>query len=175
MKSRPKADKKPHRGGAIRAGKPRESLAYREECAEVFRLRVAGASYRDIARQLGISASTALNRYRAVLDHALPSADTIREARSRQLAEVQLVRERLMRLVFVESDVRAAATLERLWRHELALLGVTADSFSPEPPSVTASGEVVTAVAEALLAVQLEILDSSVVDVVSEEKAPPPP
>lgn len=155
---------KNRRGSGVRDGKAKPTLAFVEDCARVFSLRAAGATFRSIATQLDISPATAHRRYQAVLDHARPDAETIEQVRARQLEEVRVAREKMMQNVIMKADPRSARTLEGLWRHELALLGARAEDFEPPRPAADASSGLAEAVAEQILAAQLAALGAGETD-----------
>lgn len=149
------------RAVGVRDKKAAPTLAFIEDCTKVFKLRAVGMSFREIGRQLDIAPATAHRRYYAVLEQARPDPETIQEVRCRQLAEVTIVREQMLRNVVKDSDVKAAGVLDQLWRHELALLGVRPDDFTAPAAGrdVDASTALKDAVSQQILAAQLAALN----------------
>lgn len=97
---------------------------------KAFKLYSSGASYRDIAAQLNIPSHTTPRTWvRAILKRAGPHPD-IQEYLSRQMAEMQIAREQVMRvLVSGGTDdvnvVQATAALLKLHESEREVIGWT--------------------------------------------------
>lgn len=90
---------------------------------EALKLWLGGASYVSIGEIQGVADTTAKGRVEAALDDMRPHADYA-AYQARQMAEMEQVRQRLMRLVLSGEDViDAARELRGLWEQERRVLG----------------------------------------------------
>lgn len=98
-----------------------------ERAWQVFKLHAAGVPKREIGRRLGLAEGTVRYHVRRVLERAGPHP-LVGEYVARQLAELQLVRERLLEVALLEVDTvklaAVVAALDRLHVSERHLTGV---------------------------------------------------
>jgi len=95
---------------------------YEQSKIEALRLRLAGASFDQIAATQDITKSGAYKRVNAALEDMRPHAE-YDIYRRRQMAEMEEVRTRLMRKVLENDDlIEAARELRGLWDSERKLL-----------------------------------------------------
>lgn len=109
---------------------PRDKqLKHAEEENTALRLFMAGVPYRDIAEQMGLTLPTAWRRVQRALDNMRPH-DDYDKYRGRQLAELAIAREEIMRGIVDTTEttfserMRACEVLVKVQEREARLIGL---------------------------------------------------